>query len=268
MSRVSAIAEWVKSRKKPALFVAAVLLLLAVLASASWIRRYISSAVKDQRDMTLYIQRDSYRMVLFKKPFTFWYLPQGSPLQSHAQKHDLEFAVNGTFFDGTYSRATPAGYLQVDGQVLSPVKQDRQLTSVFVYDKVNKRASMPLLGQFDPGAPSYHSPGITAFQTGPAVLRDNQLQTGEINGSINGNGVHLRTLLGYTDDGTLFVVVTTRPGTLAAIGEVLLDDSVFSSRKISVINLDGGPSTAFYSQRHAEFNFNAGKVLPLIIGVK
>ncbi|NES18723.1 MAG: hypothetical protein F6K41_07275 [Symploca sp. SIO3E6] len=52
------------------------------------------------------------------------------------------------------------------------------------------------------------------------------------------------------------------------MADYLLTLSVFSGKTLHVVNLDGGTSTALYSQTNPELNLNEAAVLPILLGLK
>jgi len=47
-----------------------------------------------------------------------------------------------------------------------------------------------------------------------------------------------------------------------------MDRPEFQGKDFTIVNLDGGPSTAMFSTMSSDQNFNTQKELPLILGVK
>ena len=105
------------------------------------------------------------------------------------------------------------------------------------------------------------------FQTGPLVIQDNKISSEYINSSLNGQGSYIRTLIGYTET-EKFVVITTRFYKLEDVANEILNLEIFKEKKVNLMNLYGGPSTAIYSKDYSAINFNETKKLRLVIRVK
>lgn len=171
---------------------------------------------------------------------------------------------NGSYFGWTHPwEYYPAGYWEIDKQMIHlswnwrkslPVYDDPNITHfvwlsgseihIFENSKFNENA-----GQYD-----------FAFQAWPLVLSENMLQNfGE---SWHANGKHERTLLGRTKSGKVFIFISTLPVSLSEIWRKIRADNRFMYDPITVINLDGWPSTAFFDGKNG---FNSNKKLPIII---
>lgn len=159
-----------------------------------------------------------------------------------------------------------AGWLSIFGTQYTPLKDDRQLSHMVVLDTSVGYIDFPSLDLWDSSMTSKTS---LEFQSGPLVIDANTVDTLSINASINGKSLHLRTFLAYTDEGNMkYFIISRRAGSLAKIAEQLLTLPIFEEKKLSVMNLDGGSSTALYSQKHPGLNFNENHPLPIMLGIK
>ena len=107
-----------------------------------------------------------------------------------------------------------------------------------------------------------------AFQSGPAIIINNKIQKDFINNSLNGKSKELRTLIAYNSENEIYLIITREHVKLEELAEFLLITQPFTNRNISIMNLDGGSSTALFTKNNPEFNFRENKRLPLLLGVK
>ncbi|MBX9809713.1 phosphodiester glycosidase family protein [Candidatus Gracilibacteria bacterium] len=174
---------------------------------------------------------------------------------------------NGSYFGGTRpGEYYPAGYWEIDKQMIRLSGILRQ--SLPVYNDPNITHFVGLSGsdmkifaneEYKRNAGPYD----VAFQAGPLVLSENLLQN--FGDSWHANGKHQRTLLGKTKSGKVFVFISTLPLSLSEVGEKILTDERFIKDPITVLNLDGGPSTAFFDGKNA---FRPNKKLPIVFRLK
>ena len=86
--------------------------------------------------------------------------------------------------------------------------------------------------------------GDDAFQAGPLVLSGNILQ--DFGQSWHARESHERTLIGKTKTGKVYFFISRQQLSLSQIGEQIARDPRFQQDPITVLNLDGGPSTAYF----------------------
>lgn len=210
----------------------------------------------------------SFSIATFQHPLYIAYSAENAQsLQEQAALNKLILAVNGGFYRGSYVESEYAGLLQLDGESMSPlVEFEKQLTHVMVYDIVDDILKFEPAEGFE--IKNYDSQEYTLMQTGPLVIKDNQVQDQLISESLNGTGRYLRTLIGYTNDGIKFLVITRVNFDLQKLAVALLEFEPFQGKQINVLNLDGGTSTAMYSRDFEQYNFGVSKRLPSIIGVQ
>ncbi len=100
------------------------------------------------------------------------------------------------------------------------------------------------------------------FQSGPLVLSGNTLQ--DFGQSWHAGESHERTLIGKTKTGKVYFFISRKQLSLSQIGEQIARDPRFQQDPITVLNLDGGPSTAYYDGTLA---FRENKNLPIFIRI-
>ncbi|MEP7103388.1 MAG: phosphodiester glycosidase family protein [Candidatus Dojkabacteria bacterium] len=187
-----------------------------------------------------------------------------SPKQLAIQDSD-QIVVNGGYF------AEDKSYIGLlwDGsnQLGSLSKDNQQATHIVNFNKISGKLTFKSDLDFTPKDLIENSDNIY-FQTGPLIIDNNELQTSLIDHSLNGNQSSLRSFIGYTSSGRIFVGITTQGYDLRQLGEKLLSKDFFEGETISVVNLDGGSSTAIYSQENAEVSFRDFKTLPYLIEFK
>ncbi len=189
-------------------------------------------------------------------------------LKEQTQSEEWKMAINGGYFAGSLISATPIGGLSIRGEVLTEVVNDsqNQITQVVIFDHEQLKLNIVPLSQFSSSA--YADSRYSYFQTGPLVLKDNQLQSTQIKDSINGVDKYLRAVVGITDKGEIVLGVSRIAMSLEEFANKLLSVETLADRKVTLVNLDGGSSTAIFSPELDQFNFGENKRLPYVIGVK
>lgn len=217
-------------------------------------------------DGVLIYNTENYEMSIvgFKGGFEIIYEPsQAMSLKEAAEKYNLPYIINGSYFEGS---RTHAGWLSILGVQHTPLKADRQLSHMAILDTSLGYLDFPGLDLWDS---SMTNSSAIEFQTGPLVIHANQVDTLSIRTAINGESSHLRTFLAYTEeDGMNYFIITRQIGPLEKMAKNLLSLPVFEGKTLYVMNLDGGSSTALYSQKHPELNFNINRPLPILLGIR
>lgn len=210
------------------------------------------------------IEVDKIKIVLFNNVTTFDLLNENNTmtLNDYLKTEDLSVVVNGGYF-------TPdqkfVGYLY-DGSELAKLSRGNvQATHIAVFDNESKRIFFVDSNLFE--SAEYITTGDLAFQSGPIILDKNILQTTFIDKSLNGNGSYYRTFLGKTESGKVFVGVTTDIYDLRKLGEAMLQLNEFKGEVVSVLNLDGGTSTAMSVKNNEPFSFRGFRLLPFYLGI-
>jgi len=201
----------------------------------------------------------------FSGTFDFIYIPKkADSLKILAEKDHYNYVINGSFFDGTYAEAKHAGWLWVSGRNYTPIKQDRQLTHVVVYNTKNQQIQFVDYHSFTPS----RSSNFVEFQTGPSVIENNQVAQNYIANSFNGLGPYKRSLLAITDDNTKYFITVRKPVRLDNLAHYLLSLKLFAGKRLAVLNLDGGPSVALYSKEQISLRYNDKAQLPILLGIR
>ncbi len=197
---------------------------------------------------------------------TIFYDPKTNiSFAENCQKHDFTYAINGSYFK---KDRTHAGLLIVNGIKKSDLAlNDKQLTHVVIIDNNLKTIKFINKKDFAKTNLSFKK-GIIVFQTGPLIIDRNKIQYKYINESLNGNYPYKRSALGFTDDGEIILVATNKPITLEELAKYLLKQPMFSGKKLSLINLDGGPSTWLYDKNLGILVHGETQNIPIIIGIK
>lgn len=244
-----------------------------VLAMTSYLHSQENETVTIQPDTTLIdsnivlnqFNKLELSIVTVTGRFDFIFIPQNpDSVQIYAQKNDYRLLINGSFFDGLREQATHAGWLKIFGKELANVKRDRQLSHIVKYSPVNGNFEFVDYINFKPDS----STDRIEFQTGPLVIEKNLITDNYLKKSINGMGKYWRTLLGTTFDGTFYFITVRKKVALDELARFLRSTAIFAGKKLTVINLDGGPSVALFVEKYPQFNFNVNAQLPLLLGVK
>lgn len=221
------------------------------------------NTIVEKDDITYYHEKESgLTVVLFKQPIDFYIQSQVTQTLAEASNiHKYKAAINGSYFTPTYEHA---GLLYQNNTTTVPLARlDTQLSAVVLLADTSVQI-IPM----DEFTSEMLASTTVAFQTGPLVIFKNTIATSSINNSLNGNGEYTRTLLGRTESNQAFFVIVSTRKTLTEIAEKLLTLKLFANNAISVVNLDGGPSTALFVRERPELNFRETKYLPIILGIR
>ncbi len=191
---------------------------------------------------------------------------------SGATRSIWEYYKTGTVvFNGSYFWLTnswvyyPAGYWEIDkkiGIIPSIWKQFMPL-----YDDPNITHFVWVFGsevrifeniKFKENAGPYD----IAFQAWPLVLSGGFLQN--FWNSWHANEPHERTLLGKTQSGKIYFFSFIKPITLNEVWNRVIKDSRFMYDPITLLNLDGWPSTVYFDGKSW---FRYDKKLPIIFRI-
>lgn len=226
--------------------------------------------VYDSQFKLYYYEPFELSIVTSKRIFQFDLIRDNEEnVEDIANKFGYKYLVNSSFFgknaEGLYEHA---GFLNFYGDVWYPLRTDedtRQLTHIVRYDKVRKSLEFVPWQDFETKEGNKY---VVEFQTGPLVLKDNEVQKDLIYNSKNGRSTHTRTMIGYNDDGEYFLITFRTFVSLNEAADILTNLKLFKNQNINIINLDGGSSVTFYSKDYPEYNFNTDAVLPLFIGLR
>ncbi len=204
---------------------------------------YLSLFYLNEVELKLYIQEDWQNLQNF---------------QEVIQTNELNTAINAGYFHSDYNHS---GLLEIKGELIAPiVPNDVQVTHIVeIGETINIYPSSTY---------KTNSDQTTKFQTGPLILKNNQIQKDYIHNSLNGDGEYLRSVLGITETGEVFFLATTELYSLTDLAEYILCLNVFSGKAITAINLDGGTSVALYAQENEDIRLGLEKRLPFFLGVK
>jgi hypothetical protein len=163
-----------------------------------------------------------------------------------------------------------AGFLNFYGSHLFPLKtseESDQLTNVVRYDTESTITQVLDRESFTP-LPEGNTRYLE-FQTGPLLYTTGKVQTELMYNSNNGRVKRERTLMVVSPDGRTKYFVTARNlYSYLEVTHILLHLSELIGNEWTIISLDGGSSTEFYSVDYPEYNFHIYKVKPIIIGLK
>ncbi len=104
--------------------------------------------------------------------------------------------------------------------------------------------------------------GDDAFQAGPLVLSGNLLQ--DFWDSWHARWEYERTLIGKTESGKVYFFVSRKRLSLTEVGEQIRIDPRFQHDPITVLNLDGWPSTVYFD---GVLGFREDKKLPIFFRI-
>jgi hypothetical protein len=239
------------------------ILLLLSLAFPS--RPPLPAVIEDGTCKVYRFEKDHLQILAFRGPFLFIYHPS-HPLtvRETALGLDVRYVINGSFFENDRENAAHAGWLSLQGLKHADIKAEAQLSHVVRVDPGSGRMTFIDYRKFTPDS----SDRYIEFQTGPLVLEENRIAETEIRASINGLREHTRSLLAFDDVGTHYFITVHESLRLDELAARLTALPLFVGRKLSAVNLDGGPSVAFFSRNHPELNYNAEDHLPILLALK
>jgi hypothetical protein len=183
-------------------------------------------------------------------------------LRARAQRSPRSsLLVNGGYHDGHYAEPRLEGLLSIRGKIVGALKAgDVQLTHVMSIDSAGRIASFRAA---DPGIAGRLEANHSHVQSGPLILDGGKIAVAAIEQSLNGNDPYKRTAIGRTATGETIIVVAKTPQTLANLARLVLRINDYGARRLTLLNLDGGPSTAIHSNQSPRLSYGADKITPV-----
>lgn len=167
-----------------------------------------------------------------------------------------EACINAGYF---LENGAHAGLLTINGtRFVAIAPNDKQLTHVVSYKD-------GLLSFIQNSDYVFDANSTFEFQSGPLVVDKGQIRTDLINASNNGNFSTFRSFVGLTEEGNIFIGITTKQVDLVSMGEFL---KTSLGENITVMNLDGGSSISIYFQDSSLNSFGINKLLPNILKIR
>jgi uncharacterized protein YigE (DUF2233 family) len=174
--------------------------------------------------------------------------------------------INGSYHDGEYDNAMPIGLFQVRGKKYADfLHNDMQLTHTVTFDETGKISTIDEVDTLAKKASL--KPNYSYMQTGPLILNNGAIAMNFIQGSLNGMDAYKRSAIGRLNDATIVTVIATRSITLPQLAERLLRINNYAQRGLTLVNLDGGYSTASASTTLPRARYQPDKVTPIAIGL-
>ncbi|HTY38940.1 MAG TPA: phosphodiester glycosidase family protein [Bacteroidota bacterium] len=224
--------------------------------------------------LTIY-RIDRYNTIVVKIPRISSYMYFPHPTRSLAEVgNDSGYAlvVNASYFDNTIEYGDHdttvtfrnAGYLKLGDSVYQQMKSDRQLTCLFAYD--SRKNIVDYLGVNDLALTKDFD---LVVQIGPQIIRKNEIDTTDIDASVNGDTQWERTAFASVNGKEFYIVVNLASSrvTLRDLGTLLKASGIFK-KDLDAVNFDGGRSTSLYIRHHPEFSTKSGNRMPFLIGVR
>jgi Phosphodiester glycosidase len=182
---------------------------------------------------------------------------------------DKQFAllVNGSYHDGDYTNARLEGLFVVNGKTYAPLKSlDKQLSHVVSFSSSGMITSVSLAVETAHVASQWKAG--THIQTGPLITEAGSVTPGFIDAAINGKDRYKRTAIGATADGATVIVIAKTPYSLHELARAVLAINRYRERKLTLVNFDGGPSTALHSNEQSGLSYQADKLTPILFGLR
>lgn len=223
--------------------------------------------VSTQAEITWHAcEKDTLWIIETRRPITLFWSPTAVPTlrERAAAAPDTIVMVNGGYHDGNYAQPHIEGLFVMDGTDISPLKPaDPQLTHVL---SINRAGSIDAVEKISALSP--RQTGYTYFQSGPLITDRGRIEFLSIKGSLNGNDPYKRTAIGRTRTGETVIVIAKTPRTLRNLARSVLRINSYKKRQLTLLNLDGGPSTAIHAHRIPALSYGADKVTPVGISVR
>jgi len=237
-------------------------------------------------DTTLHIQTtqegsltiykiDRFNTVVAKIPHISSYLFLQNPtksLKQIAQDSNYALVVNASYFDvlvnygasDTTVTYKHAGFLKIGETIYENIKDDRQITRLFAYDRRRN-----LVQYFSINDLNLTQAYDVVVQIGPQFIGKNEIDTASIRASFNGDLPWPRTAFASVNGKEFYVIVNLgfTPVTLLDLGVMLRSAGIFH-KDLDAINFDGGFSTSLYIKGHPEFSTFPDNKMPLLLCVK
>lgn len=177
--------------------------------------------------------------------------------------------INGSYFWMTDSWAYyPAGIWNIKWNDYFKDQIDREdpnLSHIALYDHagwtvlfLSNEGELPECAKRNEKSGSLQELECSTFQAWPLVL--SWWSIPDFSKSWHANESHERTLMGTTEEGKIYFFVFTEKVTLKEAWESIQHS--FQNEWITLLNLDGGPSTAYFDGRNG---FWESKKLPIIL---
>lgn len=196
----------------------------------------------------------------------FLYTPrEAQSLVEQSRENEFVAAINGSYFIGSYVESSPSGLLQIKGELISEYVPNVQISHVVVYDHVANELKFIRARNLDLSA--YSQPRYSLAQTGPLLIDSNQVQFDFIDGALNSEQESIRSFIGITDAGEKFIGISRTQVTLYELVDTISANPLFQNNNITVVNLDGGASTAMFVKDSEALKFREQIRLPLVIGL-
>jgi Phosphodiester glycosidase len=174
--------------------------------------------------------------------------------------------VNGSYHDGDYANAMLEGQFTVRGKHWGVARpDDRQLSHVVAFDTQGRIES---IAPADAAALARATAAAASVQTGPLITENGRWVEAYARQSLNGVDAYKRSAVGRTGEGASVIVIARQPRTLEALARDVLALRRYAQRGLTLVNLDGGPSTALALARWPQWHYQPDKLTPVAIGVR
>lgn len=202
-----------------------------------------------------------------QQPLIAFYTSQDVPTFREKTAASPQFAavVNGAYHNGNYAAPVMEGLLTIASDEISKMKiDDRQLTHIM---SINTKGKVANISPASALPDDYPRPDYTYTQSGPLILSRGEPALSSIATSLNGTDAYKRTAIGVTDAGDTVIVIAKTPRTLPELALIVLEINDYRERRLTLLNFDGGPSTAVHSLESDRLTYGADKVTPVGFGI-
>lgn len=211
----------------------------------------------------------TYTLVIFTGELVASFLPENQQnLEEVMRLNNAELGINGGFYYSDRGRFWHSGLLMQSGNTLSPLNtlNTTQTTHVLfwnqnVFSVSDAQSARQYLTEWQQNR-------MSALQTGPLLINNNQLQSALIQSADNANQRSLRAVIGKLLSGERFIWIQKTPQTLNELAANLADHSILKGKIQFALNLDGGSSTSLNILENSKFNFFPTKQIPNFLLVK
>ena len=242
----------------------AALLMLAAASPCAAALRCVEHRARDMH--VLDCRASGITLIETRRPLKLIYHPVAPPTPRQLVAAGWAVVVNGSYHDGDYANARLDGQFTIHGKRWGEARPgDKQLSHVLTLDA---QGLIDAIAAADELALARAAGAAASMQTGPLITLDGAWVAEYATASLNGNQAYKRSAIGRTADGTGVIVIARRPLTLEALAREVLALRRFAQRGLTLVNLDGGLSTALAVRRTPALNYQPDKFTPVAIGVR
>ncbi len=190
----------------------------------------------------------------------FLFLPNNSSsLPDVAERLRYNYLINASSDSAGANYRT--GLLKIGGIQYGSFIEDKSRSYIVRIDRPSGRVAFIPHSAFI----SDSSKTVLEFQAGPLIIENGKAVSSQIQ---KPGEKHRRTLLALLGNTEMYLLVTRGQYALPDLAEKLVSFSIFKGKRLDVIVLAAGDSSAVYARNFPRVNLNAEGRMPLLIGIR